>query len=64
MCTINANNGSTAADPISKALFRRRRPPSSEHFAAAEQEAKKVGKQLSAWLTDGKIVDFNGTGIR
>jgi hypothetical protein len=42
----------------------RRRPPSSGHFAAAEQEAKKAGKQLSAWLTDGKIVDFNGTGIR
>ena len=64
MCTLNANKGSAAADPISRALFRRRRPPSSGHFAAAEQAGKQVDEQLPAWLTVSKIVDFNGTGIK
>ena len=63
MCTLNANKGSAAADPILGYFFAGAEPIFG-HLAATEQEAKKAGKQLSAWLTDGKIVDFNGTGIR
>ena len=48
MCTINASDSSAVADPI----FR--------NSAAAEQ----ADEPSSAWLTDSKIVDFNGTGIK
>ena len=44
MCTINANNGSAAADPTLGYFFAGAEPIFG-HLAAAEQAAEQVAKQ-------------------